>query len=475
MTDEILYRRRLLQGTGAGLATMVAGCLGGDGTGNSNGETNNSSGGSSSSEKNPEVHVLTDYSSKPWQKKWETKIVPGFEKKYPAPLKVEYSGMQGAGESRLTVLMQSGSAPECYTGTLTQVGDLVAQGQTLNLTDLISEIEQTNGEMLFKNTVSVNGAPQLFPHGVYLGGTFNYRKDIYEKLGLSVPTTWDELIANTKAIDEAEDVQAAGFAMPAGTTGKSGSDFSNWFYNAGGRRWRWKDEAETEVELAFDEEHVTASLELMRELAKYSPDPSSISWGSTIKYWVGGRVAQCLMNNAWLTGPAYRAGAKDIALNTGISLVPKRAGSDPLDRGWVLIDGTPIIKSSDNHQGAKNLLRYMYGSPAKQAKKNLIEPMRFLPPYKGVMKSDVYQSAPIFQAENGHFYELNRKCMEEIAPHLGSDKRPSTVATLYAGRFGIDAQMVNAAVVRDMPVSKAYQKARRKYQKRVKQGKKLSS
>ena len=87
--------------------------------------------------------------------------------------------------------------------------------QALNPTESIVEV---TGEPFVDNivdaflpTVSVEDAVYGVPVGTALGGGVLYNKAIYEDLGLSVPTTWDEFAANNEAI------LAAGIA-PVGQT-----------------------------------------------------------------------------------------------------------------------------------------------------------------------------------------------------------------------------------------------------------------
>jgi multiple sugar transport system substrate-binding protein len=489
MDRKRLSRRRVLQGAGVGIVAATAGCAGGGG-GNGNGGdgtdgggggggggtgTDGGGGGGTGEPNSNEVLMLTDYGSEAWQQKWENDIIPGFEEEVDPSYTVtpEYVGLQGTGEQRLTTLLQSGNAPEMYFGTITQVADLVAQGQTTPLGDLVSRLEEANGDMYFKSTVTVGDEVQMVPHGLYLGGTLNYRQDIYDMLDLSVPETWDELLENAQAISESDETEALGFAASAQPAGKSGSDFSNVLRNAGGGVFQATEDGGAEI--WFDEQRVTESLTFMNDLAEYSPDPSSLNWGSTIENWVAGRVGQCIMNNAWLAGPAYAAGATDIALNTNIAPVPMQSDADPIDRGWALIDGTPVLSGSDNPAGAQEFLEYMYGSPEAQADKNLVEPMRFLPPYEDIIETDAYQSAEIFQAEDGHFLELNRRCFEEIAPNLSSDERPSTVATNYESRFQYDSEMVNAVLVQGRSVEDAYQQGLSRLEEIFQEGQDLGS
>jgi multiple sugar transport system substrate-binding protein len=469
MTRQHFSRRRVLGGAGAGIAASMAGCLPGGGDGDGGPDT-------PEQDRDAEIHVLTDYTGEEsWGPKWE-EIKEEFEAQDEATLNIEQVGMQGSGEDRLSSLIQAGDAPEMFMGTITQVGDLIAQGQTITLGDTLDELIEANGDMLSRSTVEAGGDVRMLPHGVYLGGTFQYRTDIYEQLGLSVPKTMDELVENAKAIDEAEEGPAGsarGFALPAQRTGKSGSDFSNFLYNCGGDTWQWTNEEENEVELRFEEGPVTAALGYMDQLGNYSPDPANMSWSPTIVQWIQGNIGQCFMNNAWLNGAAY-ANDSPIWRVTEQSLIPLMDRSlDPIDRGWALADGTPILAPSENHAGAKALWKFMYGSPDKQADKNLTEPMRFLPPYEDVIESDTYQNAQIFQ-DQPSLLEKNQRMIEDIAPHLGGD-RPSNLATLYAGRFSISSEMVSAVVVEGVDPAEARQEAVDKYQTRLEEGRELAA
>lgn len=453
MRRYTLSRREVLSGVSAGAAGLLAGCLGGGGDDTSN----------------EEVHVLTDLTGEQWQAFWEEDIVPGFKNETGIPVNVEYTGMQGSGGQRLATLLQSGDPPACYHATSAEIGDLINQGLTRPVDGVVDHLESVWGETLYRYTMQPMGGDRsnethMIPNGLYVGGCLNYRRDIYEELGLSVPETWRALVDNAKAIHESE-FEAAGFAVPATPAGKSGSDFTNWLYNSGGDVWQ---ESGGEIELWFEKKHVMPVLETLAELAQYSPDPSSLNWGTTIEYWAGGRIAQCFMNNAWLCGPAYAAGAKEIALNTEQALIPTREGADPVTRGWILANGTPIIKGSSNPDGAEQFNKYMFGKE-NHVKASLIEPMRFLPPYRGIMETDAYRNAEIFQAENGAFLEKNQRVIDEIVPKLESPDLPSSPETLHVGTFFIQDQLVNRVLIEDEDPNAAYEWAVNEYKKRYKQ------
>ena len=69
--------------------------------------------------------------------------------------------------------------------------------------DLTDEPFMENILDSFKETVSVDGRVYGIPSGPTVGGAWLYNKEIYEELGLSVPKTWNELLANNDKIKKA--------------------------------------------------------------------------------------------------------------------------------------------------------------------------------------------------------------------------------------------------------------------------------
>ncbi|WP_440771551.1 ABC transporter substrate-binding protein [Natronorubrum sp. DTA28] len=441
MPGNGIHRRRALQGIGVGAAGLLAGCLGGG-------------------DDDDEIHVLTDFDGDDWENHWDDVLIPAWEEQSDVPIEVEYTGFQGTGEQRLATLMQSGDAPEFYHATTSEIGDLINQGLTRQVDDVVDDLEDEWGDALFKYTLQPmtgdrDDETHSIPHGVYVGGCFNYRSDVYEALDLEVPETWDELLANAEAIDEAggDFEEMRGFGIPGQPDGKAGSDFSNWLYNSGGDVWQ---ENGGDIELWFDEEHVMPVLEMLEELAEYSPDPSSLNWSETIEYWIGGRFGQCFMNNAWLCGPTIGTPAEPIGLATEQALIPTRDGADPITRGWVLVNGTPIIEGSSNPEEAGDFKRLMYGAD-HHVDVSLVEPMRFIPPYEDIIEDEEYRSAEVFEMHDGAFLAKNEYIMEELVPEMDSPEVVSSPETLHVQTFDIQAQMVNRLLVDDNDADDVYE------------------
>jgi raffinose/stachyose/melibiose transport system substrate-binding protein len=96
------------------------------------------------------------------------------------------------------------------TGTMTDIfyynaGSLFqAINPTETIVDLSGEPWQSNILDSFKQTVTAtDGTVRGAPFGLAMGGGVLYNKPIYEELGLQVPKTWDEFMANNERIKAA--------------------------------------------------------------------------------------------------------------------------------------------------------------------------------------------------------------------------------------------------------------------------------
>ncbi|WP_179379515.1 ABC transporter substrate-binding protein [Jannaschia marina] len=117
-----------------------------------------------------------------------------------------------------------------------------------------------------------------------------YRSDIFEELGLEVPTTWDEVLTAAAAIQEAGVVE-----YPLGATMKSGwnlaQDFNNMFLGYGGTFYN------DDSTPAVNSEAGVKALEMMKALTEYM-DPEYLVSDSTYvqQQFQQGKIA---MANLW--------------------------------------------------------------------------------------------------------------------------------------------------------------------------------
>jgi len=122
-----------------------------------------------------------------------------------------------------------------------------------------------------------------------------YRKDLFDELKLTPPTTFDELIEVSKKIQDSKKVPYAYAAV-----WKKGNDlsteFSNWLYAYNGE-WFDKDGKPT-----FNSDKGVAAVKKMQEMLKYMP-PTALNM-NTDDVMIAFQQEQVAMVNIWITRAA---------------------------------------------------------------------------------------------------------------------------------------------------------------------------
>lgn len=128
-------------------------------------------------------------------------ITDAFEEKY--NIKTEFETRPGGseGDNIVKTRLATGDMADLVwynSGSLLQ-----ALNPEQNFVDLSEEPFMENVMDNFKEAVSVNGKVFGIPGNATNAGGWLYNKKVYEELGLSVPKTWDELMANNEKIKQA--------------------------------------------------------------------------------------------------------------------------------------------------------------------------------------------------------------------------------------------------------------------------------
>lgn len=146
---------------------------------------------------------------------------------------VDFSGQLTKGELTLSANSPSYDIVEVYTSTLLQYA---AKGWLQPLDDLTSKY----GSRYNLKDIS----PTLLKEFTYKGKLYGlpnqvnvhemvYRKDIFDKLGLEAPTTFDELVADAQKIQDAKLVRYP-LTIPIAAANYAASDFSSSVFSLGG-------------------------------------------------------------------------------------------------------------------------------------------------------------------------------------------------------------------------------------------------
>ncbi|WP_433349543.1 sugar ABC transporter substrate-binding protein [Microtetraspora malaysiensis] len=148
-----------------------------------------------------------------------------------AEAKVQYIPWPEA-QKKWTTALAGGEGPDVTEFGNDQVAAWVQQEALADITDLVKsdpDLQQIPQNLWSYETI--DGKIYAAPWG---GGTraVLYRKDWFDKLGLSVPTTWDELVTAAKTIVEKQGKDVDGFAFNGGSD--ANMSLSPFVWSAGG-------------------------------------------------------------------------------------------------------------------------------------------------------------------------------------------------------------------------------------------------
>jgi len=136
-------------------------------------------------------------------------VAAEFEKKYNIKTEIETRPGGSEGDNLVKTRLSTGDMTDLVaynSGSLLQ-----ALNPEKNFVDLTNEPYMDTLLDTFKTSVTVDKKVYGIPVGGFSAGGWLYNKKVYQELGLSVPKTWDELMANN------EKIKAAGKTAVIGT------------------------------------------------------------------------------------------------------------------------------------------------------------------------------------------------------------------------------------------------------------------
>src|SRR6476620_3182896 len=167
-----------------------------------------SSGSGGSSAGKTEITLLTDNAET--TVKPAKAVIAAFEKANPTiTVKTETRPGGSDGDNIVKTKLSTGDMSDVFwynSGSLLQ-----ALSPAKNLVDLTNDPALKDTDPSFLPTVTQNGKVYGAPVGTVMGGGILYNKDVYSKLGLSVPKTWAEFESNS------DKIKAAGITAVVGS------------------------------------------------------------------------------------------------------------------------------------------------------------------------------------------------------------------------------------------------------------------
>lgn len=296
---------------------------------------------------------------------------------------------------KLLSAVQAGSPPDIGGGDSGIPFTMNAQGQTLPINDLYAQWQKDG---TFKDMV-----PWAYKkwelNGQDLGITWQfdqraifYRKDLFRKAGIAVPTTWQQLLAAAKKLNNPSK-GIIGIAIP----GKQGTYDTDQFYmtlvlQAGGGL------ADAKGNPTFNSPQQLKALEFEKQLSAYAAKGTP-AWtmadtekafdrGNAAMAFGGGWFIGDLKTNAAATG---KSNARLIAQNMGVLPVLIGPGGRAAQHCVSFANPWMIYKQTKHPAEAKAFLKFMM---QKDNLRKLYEsdPGNKWPVYKSLQNDPVYQS-----------------------------------------------------------------------------------
>lgn len=184
---------------------------------------------------------------------------------------------------------------------------------------------------------------------------FMYRKDLYEQVGLTVPTTWEEVIENGEQAKSAGAVDH-GYVL----RGKIPTyDFTALMYTYGAQ-W-FEDERAGNWNVAVDSPETREALEQFKRLAEIGPaSPQTVAQAEAIALMQSGTVLQTTLVAA-NAAPLEDASASLVAGKMGYALLP---GETPVSGTWTL--GIPTGLPDNRAEATYDFMTWLTGQEAMQ-------------------------------------------------------------------------------------------------------------
>ena len=297
----------------------------------------------------------------------------------------------GSMYTRLITALRKNDPPNIMNTLEGAVAFVQAKGGLVPVTDLVDELGKSDFLGSYLSTVAKDGQVWGLPDWA-LHQEVWYRKDLFEKAGLGVPKSWDDLLKAATALSHpASDgnPQVYGFAVPMGRALVAPQTYFQIFYAAGGTIF---DPKTGEYVFGDQKALATRALQFMIDLYKSASPPASLEW-SWSEYRTAFVKGQVAMTNEW--GAVVQMAAEqnpEMLDRMGVFPFPaptadkKPAAS--LSGGYYYLVGK---SSPERVAAAKKLLLCMY-DPKLVALRANSRPIFAIPATRSGFENDAYQS-----------------------------------------------------------------------------------
>ena len=329
---------------------------------------------------------------------------------------LDFQAVSQGAYPKLLAAIQAGSPPNLFNAD----DKAVAFGQAANglapVDDVISNLGASAFMPRMINAVKKDGHTWAVPDWA-LHQEVWYRKDLFAAKGLAVPKSWDELLADAKALDQGP-TGIRGMAMPLSTVQVAAQMLYSFLYSEGVYTF---DPTTGQYEFGSKLPEVQNAIQFMVDAYQEVSPPDSLTWS-----WTDFRTAFVHDKVAMTLDYGSVVGQ---AASENPSLLPdigafELPGPDPntpppavLGGGYYYMIGKG---TADQITASKALLECMY-SPTYAAERALTRPIFAFPALQSAMQTSVYK-------DNATIKEF-----QSIADMIVTDELPNEY------RYGMEA------------------------------------
>jgi multiple sugar transport system substrate-binding protein len=205
-------------------------------------------------------------------------------------------------------------------------------------------------------TASANGKIMGLPVNGNVN-VFMYRKDLYDELGLSVPKTFDEVLANAAKARDSGRVQY-GYVVRAQTTATGQSisyEFMPLLYSFGGDWYGpdWKP--------AINSPGAVAAMETFRRLTEFGPpQPQTVGQAEVIAAMQGGQALQCHVVAA-AAAQLENPDKSNVAGKIGYAVMPAAGTGQPTPTSGVWTMAVPAGLPDERAKASQRFIAWVLG------------------------------------------------------------------------------------------------------------------
>ena len=252
-------------------------------------------------------------------------------------------------------LFESNTQPDVIFWWDNKQNDSSVKGKLVRLNDYIDQDLVNKIPESVWNMVSLNENDMYYVPSTTDIFVLYYNKDVFTAAGLdpeAPPTTWDELLAACKAIDENTDVPAMG--VPA----RTGLEVFHEFVAAFVVAKTGQDMVDSNNDPTFDTPEGLEAMEFLSELFKYAePSPTENGRGELRPMLRDGQLGM-IVDSAWAVPTFQEAYGENLDTSPiGIAMMPTASSGSP-KATWMGTNGW-VASRSETAEASAKLINFM--------------------------------------------------------------------------------------------------------------------